>query len=68
MFNKSEMNLRFVGTTGISRPHLTYSEESFALVGFNIVGGYAVQPRWRDGHGTGIYSFQYLRRLAEATT
>ena len=51
----------------ISRPHPTYSKESFALVGFSIVGGYAVQPRWRDGHGTGIYSFQYLRRLAETT-
>jgi hypothetical protein len=25
----------------ISRPHLTYSDESFALVGFSIVGGYA---------------------------
>jgi len=43
---------------------MTYSPESFELVGFEIIGGYAVQPRWRDGHGTGIYSFQYLRRLA----
>ena len=43
---------------------MTYSPESFDLVGFEIIGGYAVQPRWRDGHGTGIYSFQYLRRLA----
>jgi DUF971 family protein len=23
-----------------------------------------LQPRWGDGHKTGIYSFQYLRRLA----
>jgi DUF971 family protein len=50
----------------ISRPHVTYSDKSFELTGFEIVGGYALQPRWRDGHGTGIYSFQYLRRLAEA--
>jgi DUF971 family protein len=48
------------------RPNVSYSENSFELASFEIVGGYAVQPRWRDGHGTGIYSFQYLRRLAEA--
>ena len=44
---------------------ISYSENSFELAGFDVVGGYALQPRWRDGHGTGIYSFQYLRRLAE---
>jgi DUF971 family protein len=43
---------------------MTYVPESFELAGFDLIGGYAVQPRWRDGHGTGIYSFQYLRRLA----
>ncbi len=43
---------------------MSYSENSFELTGFDVVGGYAVQPRWRDGHNTGIYSFQYLRRLA----
>ena len=48
----------------ISRPDVSYSEKSFELAGFDIVGGYAVQPRWGDGHVTGIYSFQYLRRLA----
>jgi DUF971 family protein len=50
----------------VVRPNVTYSPESFTLAGFNLVGGYAVQPRWRDGHSTGIYSFQYLRRLAGA--
>jgi DUF971 family protein len=50
----------------ISRPKVSYSENSFELASFEIVGGYALQPRWRDGHSTGIYSFQYLRRLAEA--
>jgi DUF971 family protein len=28
------------------------------------VGGYALRPRWKDGHETGIYSFSYLRELA----
>jgi DUF971 family protein len=50
----------------ISRPHVTYTDESFRLIGFDLVGGYALQPRWADGHGTGIYSFTYLRRLEEA--
>ena len=47
----------------ILRPHVSYSEKSFELESFNVVGGYAVQPHWADGHETGIYSFQYLRRL-----
>ena len=49
----------------IMRPNVSYSENSFDLVGFEIVGGYAIQPRWADGHITGIYSFQYLRRLSQ---
>jgi DUF971 family protein len=43
---------------------VTYTGESFQLERFDVVGGYALQPRWRDGHGTGLYSFQYLRQLA----
>lgn len=30
------------------------------------VGRYALQIDWSDGHGTGIYAFDLLRRLAEA--
>jgi DUF971 family protein len=51
----------------IARPDVSYSDKSFMLVGFQIVGGYAVQPRWADGHDTGLYSFTYLRRLSEAS-
>jgi DUF971 family protein len=29
----------------------------------SIVGRYALNFRWSDGHETGIYSFQYLREL-----
>jgi DUF971 family protein len=49
----------------VYRPNVTYSDNSFELQGFTLVGGYALQPQWADGHNTGIYSFQYLRRLAE---
>jgi DUF971 family protein len=52
----------------IMRPNVSYSENSFELTGFQIVGGYALQPRWGDGHETGIYSFQYLRRLTSPVT
>ena len=29
----------------VVRPNVTYSPESFQLTGFDIVGGYALQPR-----------------------
>ena len=29
------------------------------------VGRYAIQIHWTDGHGTGIYSFDRLRELAD---
>jgi DUF971 family protein len=51
----------------IMRPEVSYTEKSFMLAGFGMVGGYALQPRWADGHDTGLYSFQYLRRLEGAT-
>ena len=51
----------------LARPDVSYSDKSFMLAGFQIVGGYAVQPRWADGHDTGLYSFTYLRRLSEAS-
>jgi DUF971 family protein len=28
-----------------------------------LVGQYALQFEWSDGHHTGIYSFEYLREL-----
>lgn len=52
----------------IARPQVSYTERSFQLVGFDLVGGYALQPRWGDGHNTGIYSFTYLRRLEQHST
>lgn len=49
----------------VVRPHVNHTDKSFELLGFDLVGGYALQPRWADGHSTGIYSFTYLRRLAQ---
>ena len=50
----------------ISRPNVSYTDKSFELAGFDLVGGYAVQPRWTDGHSSGIFSFTYLRRLGDS--
>ncbi len=49
----------------VIRPDVTYEEGSFDLRGWEIVGGYGFQPRWGDGHRTGIYPFPYLRKLGE---
>jgi DUF971 family protein len=35
------------------------------LASINMVGNYALNPKWTDGHETGIYSFEYLRELSE---
>jgi len=46
-------------------PEKALQPESFKLLQVMPVGGYALQPRWADGHSTGLYSFDYLRRLAD---
>lgn len=48
----------------IARAPVSYNGDSFRLTNFQTVGGYALQLRWADGHDTGLYSFQYLRRLS----
>lgn len=50
----------------VIRPQNAYTPASFVLKSYEFVGGYGLQPRWGDGHSTGIYTFQYLRRLATA--
>ncbi|HEX8295315.1 MAG TPA: DUF971 domain-containing protein [Chthoniobacteraceae bacterium] len=48
----------------IDRPEVSYTADSFVLKGWQVIGGYAIQPNWADGHGTGLYTFPFLRRLA----
>jgi DUF971 family protein len=40
--------------------------DAFQLRRIANVGGYAIQPVWGDGHASGIYSFEYLKRVAES--
>ena len=39
---------------------------AYQLVRVSHIGGYAVQPTWGDGHGSGIFPFDFLKRLGEA--
>jgi DUF971 family protein len=32
---------------------------------FEVVGNYALRIQWFDGHGTGIYSYKYLRSICQ---
>ncbi|SRR6266481_907309 len=50
----------------VLRPEVEYSPSSFELRGWQVVGGYAVQPFWADGHGSGLYTFPLLQRLGLA--
>jgi len=40
-----------------------YSRPLTAL-GAELVGNYAIRIDWSDQHGTGIYSFDYLRQIS----
>ena len=47
-------------------PDKPLSPTAFQLARLQPVGNYAVNLIWADGHQAGIYSFDYLRRLAAA--
>jgi DUF971 family protein len=38
-------------------------KRSYTIQSLDLVGNYALQPTWDDGHHTGIYTWDYLRRL-----
>ncbi len=46
-------------------PEKPLAANAFQLVRMGQVGGYALQPVWADGHDSGIYSFEYLQRVAQ---
>ena len=48
-------------------PDKPLSPTAFSLVRVAAVGGYAIQPVWGDGHNSGIFSFDYLHKVADAT-
>ncbi|MCS7072534.1 MAG: DUF971 domain-containing protein [Anaerolinea sp.] len=38
-------------------------KRSYGLLTIERVGNYAIQPVWDDGHSTGIYTWEFLRKL-----
>ena len=46
-------------------PEKPLTAAAFKLVRMDRVGGYAIQPVWGDGHSTGLFSFEYLKRVGE---
>lgn len=51
------------GTPGVLATTERLTPEQTELVDVGPVGHYAMSVTWKDGHATGIYSWQYLRRL-----
>ena len=49
----------------VVKPVQKLGDGAFELAGIDRVGGYALQLRWADGHNSGIYGFDYLKRLGE---
>ncbi len=47
-------------------PDTPLTPRAFQLLRIATVGGYALQPAWADGHATGLYTYDYLRRVADA--
>ncbi len=43
----------------------TFTPGMYELQAIEPVGSYAVQITWKDGHSTGIYSWEYLHLLCE---
>ena len=44
-------------------PELHPGEDELADI--KLVGAYGLNAMWADGHDTGIYTFEHLRRLGE---
>src|SRR5262245_62035962 len=47
-------------------PPRQLTSQAFRLTRINPIGGYALQPVWADGHSTGLFAFDYLRRIADS--
>jgi DUF971 family protein len=42
-------------------------KRSYAIEKVELVGNYALQPFWDDNHHSGMYTWEYLRRLCPPT-
>ncbi len=57
-----------IGHVEKKKPLLTILPGNFSspltATGAELVGNYALRIDWSDNHGSGIYSFQYLREIS----
>lgn len=49
-------------------PDRPLNDRAFQLARFVPVGNYAINLIWADGHGSGLYTFDYLREIAGGKT
>lgn len=47
-------------------PDIPLTPKSSLLKHIEWIGTYAVQPYWADGHNSGLFTFDYLRKVVEA--
>ncbi len=52
--------------TGVRMVSTEQVDDSVYPMAIHYVGQYALQFVWSDGHSTGIYAFEYLRKLSDA--
>ena len=52
-----------MGRPGVLATTTALTAAEKLLVDLQLVGRYALQPRWADGHETGIYAFEDLRAI-----
>jgi DUF971 family protein len=53
---------------GHSGEHHYVSGQNTELTKIAVVGRYALNLAWGDGHDTGIYSYRYLREICPCAT
>lgn len=44
------------------------TQEMYMIRNIEVVGEYAIQITWKDGHNTGIYTYEYLLELDKGQT
>ena len=59
--NTGERDLLGRQIGGLKGPH---DFSGVTVTGWRLIGGYAVQFDFSDGHNTGLFGFEYLRQLA----
>ncbi len=40
--------------------------DMYKIAGIETVGGYAIKITWKDGHDTGLYSWDYIQTLIDS--